>query len=224
MQFEMRIRSDVPAATAWLRAFGVEGVCDPGPADLRITEHETAASDTGMRQFVFAPRTLKQALDLALALGREAGRFSEAMRVIAEGERRLAGLQRHLRPVIDERGSRRTAAVVICLSPVKLAAGWVCDLVELAGGRCEGPADVVFVALPGHDLSQAHEQVRGRGLWSRFGPESLWLVDGSRFLAYPGPSLYRAAELIAAGLYGQALPIRVAPDEMRRVGAEVGAA
>lgn len=189
------------AAAAWLAAFGA---ADAHPAALGV---------------VFAPATYKEVLDGALVLGRAAGRFPEAMRVVADGEARLRRLRDRLGLARRDRAHEALprVAVVAQAEPFTLAGRWVPDLVAHAGGRAvlaeagqpavavswaalAGADPDVIVAAPG-DLCvlEAHpawahlRAVRtGRVLAEAF--------DGA-LRDCPGPGLVDAAERLAALLH-----------------------
>ena len=183
------------AATDWLDAFGARG-----------WEGEAA----------FDPQTFKQVLDAALRLGRAAGVFPEAMRVVAEGERRLRVLHARLGRRRDGTLAARptpTVAVLERLDPLTAAGRWVPDLVELAGGRAvcteagTPPAPVAWETL--RAAAPDVLVVAGRPDLALLSERSGWADLAGRVhcfgdrpsLLYPGPSLYDAVERLAALLH-----------------------
>jgi len=170
--------------------------------------------------FSFSPRTMKQILDRALALGNRIGRLSAAMACIAKGEERI----RHLRARI---GAQRDGTIrdgdaprAVCLQgvdPMVAAGRWVPDLIRLAGGdpvissagnepviltpdelRKHG-ADVIFVAAE-ESVGIAMAEFRSLAMPTT----QAWIVNGTRFTRTPGPALYRTIELFAAAFHGAA--------------------
>ncbi|HEX7071860.1 MAG TPA: ABC transporter substrate-binding protein [Rhodothermales bacterium] len=153
--------------------------------------------------FVFAPRTLKQILDRALALGHLAGVAREAMAWIADAERRLALAQR--RVGVMKRATARPRVVILHGDDVLLSGGyWCADLIELAGGhpvltesgdppkpvtvdgvRAARPDLVVLAPLSSADL----EERLGADVAVRRLPEEVEVLG-------PGPGVYRTVDVI----------------------------
>jgi hypothetical protein len=185
------------AASAWLAAVGAS--------------HDRVGD--------YQPRTLKQVLDGALALGAAAGRLEEAMRLVAGIEIRLAELARTLH--IDRRSGSvagvpapRIAIVsAIDRGDIVLPGGWVPGLAAAAGAAAVGPVeggpdvriaasrlsmlapDVVIVALdrpPAHVPARTHKTILEAG--RRGG--AVQTIDGTRFIK-PDPLVARSIELIA---------------------------
>lgn len=225
----MRIVSLSPAATDWLIAFGAaDRIAGAGGSDesaLRdlkpdLVVTESARGAWGEAEVVaFDPQTFKQVLDAALRLGRAAGVFPEAMRVVAEGEQRLHALHPRLNRRDGTLAGRPTPTVVVLerLDPLMTAGRWVPDLVELAGGRAvcaeagTPPAPVAWETL--HAANPDVLVVAGRPdlslLSERPGWNDLRAVRANRVhrfgdrpsLLHPGPSLYDAVERLAALLH-----------------------
>lgn len=177
------------------------------------------------------PMTLKQVLDQALRIGRAVGHQQEAMKFIAEREKRL----KHL---CAELGIRRetpaehlpSVACIEWLEPLMTAGHWVPDLVEMAGGRAvlseggepssyvewselrEADPDVLVLAPCGFTMKETMRDLHyltGREGWPdlqavRSG--RVYLLDGNAYFNRPGPRLYRSVELLAAALYPERLP------------------
>ncbi|HYE95158.1 MAG TPA: ABC transporter substrate-binding protein [Rubricoccaceae bacterium] len=194
--------------------------------------------------FDFAPSTFKQTLDAALALARVAGCLPDAFPVVAGIEERLRALHRRLGY------DRRTGTVdgaappsVVCIewpAPLFLAAHWVPDLIEHAGGRPLGPAagerspaatwgdvraldpDVLVLASCGRSTEEAMEDLAAlvaQPGWSELRAVregQAFALDG-RITSGPGPRLVRAAEVLAAALHPERAGVWLPPEELRRV-------
>ncbi|MFN3595723.1 MAG: ABC transporter substrate-binding protein [Rubricoccaceae bacterium] len=210
------------------------GVCAPDRATLE-TALGAALAGAGSAPATlvdFAPSTLKQALDAALALGRAAGRLPEAMRVVAEGEARLRALAARLR--LDRRAGTvagRPFPTLVCVewvAPPMTAGHWTPDLALLAGGRAllaapgarsayvtwdeiaAADPDVLVVAACGRPLEASARDLAARaGAWSGLRAARAgraFVADGDRLFNRPGPSLVEAAEVLAAALHPEAAP------------------
>jgi iron complex transport system substrate-binding protein len=180
------------------------------------------------------PRTLKQVLDWALALGAAAGRTAEAVRVVADVERRLLALARRLD--IDRRAETVAGApmppmaIVSSIQGVELVlpGRWVPGMAAAAGVRAVGvsegepdlrlemPAleafapDTVLLArsdAPGAEAATAGEVLTG-GAWR------IAAIDGSRFINLPGPELARSVELLAFVAHGDRSGVTPEPGEL----------
>lgn len=106
--------------------------------EVLVVPKEPSEADRNARigWFVFAPRTMKEALALALRLGVAVGCAERAMAVLGGLEARLQTLRAALgsgRGVPDARFPR--AAVVADPHLIRLAGGWVPDLLAHAGAR-----------------------------------------------------------------------------------------
>ena len=174
------------------------------------------------------PQTFKQVLDAALRLGRSADCLPEAMRVIGAGEARLRALHERIGRRRDGSLAEGSIPTVVCiewLEPLMTASHWVPNLVDLAGGRAvcaEAGArseyvawdairvadpDVIAVAACGFTVEDTRRDLHF--LTERPGWEDLravqsgrvFLFDGNAYFNRPGPSLYRAVELLAAALH-----------------------
>jgi iron complex transport system substrate-binding protein len=81
-------------------------------------------------------------------------------------------------------------------------------------------ADVVVFVLPGLALAEAVAALEARLAappWDGLAgaPVRAFALDGRRFVNSPGPTLVRAAELLASALHGAASGVAPAPDELR---------
>lgn len=175
----------------------------------------------------FRPATFKQVLDAALHLGRFTGHGTEAMDVVAAGERRLqrlrdaVGLPRAPRPA--------TLPTVGLLGDAEALPEWVCDVVDRAGGRPVVLADPEALERADPDvLALVGPDANPDGLRERPGWAELRAVQAGRVYAFgeaagllrPGPRLYRATELFALALYPdrvRGVVVPPGPGEMRRV-------
>jgi iron complex transport system substrate-binding protein len=194
---------------------------------------EALASWTHAAPDVFSmqPSTLKGVLDTGLRLGKRLGRLRDAMRVIADGEKRLRAL--HQRLGYNRRAAEPEAlpsvACIEWMDPLMVAGHWMPDVVEMAGGRAmladagapsetigldalrEADPDAIAVLPCGFSIEQTRRDLpalTGRPGWTslravREGRVALF--DGSAYFNRPGPRLYRSVELMAAALHDVAL-------------------
>jgi iron complex transport system substrate-binding protein len=175
-----------------------------------------------------APRTLKDAFDTALRIGRAIGRLETAMQVVASGEKRLQRLMDRLG--INREGKLRGAErpSVLCIEwidPLMAAGHWMPDVVEKAGGTAllgragepshyiswpevlEVDPDVIVFVPCGYDLKTTRDDLgrcSDRTGWNRLTAvreDRVYLLDGSAYFNRPGPRLYRSIELMAKVLH-----------------------
>lgn len=176
------------------------------------------------------PQTFKQALDAALGMGRAAGCLPEAMQFVGEGEARLHALHKRLGRRRDGSLVDRQPPTVVCiewLEPLMTAGHWVPDLVHLAGGRAvcaeagarsayvtwdavrAADPDVIVVAPCGFTVEATRRELHlltARPDWNALRAVRsgrVFLLEGNAYFNRPGPSLYRAVELLAAALHGE---------------------
>ncbi|WP_457654680.1 cobalamin-binding protein [Rhodocaloribacter sp.] len=198
------------------------------------------------RLFSMEPMTFKEVLNTALRLGREVGRTEAAMRVVAEGERRLRTLRERLGlPRAADPATFPTVACIEWMEPMMTAGHWMPDVAERAGGRAvladagtpsryvawdalrAADPDVIAVMPCGFPLERTRRDLHH--LTSKPGWTTLravrngrvFLFDGNAYFNRPGPCLYRAAELLAAALHPERVPVgslAVAPWEMEPLG------
>ena len=208
------------------------GVCAPPLRDVAAA----LAGPTGPGPDVldFAPATLKQVLDAALDLGRRSGVLGDAMRTVADGERRL-------RTLADRVGGRRgararpTVACVEWVDPPMTAGHWTPDLVEHAGARpvlsasgarsrtarwsevAEADPDVLVVAACGRGVEASLADLAAcEPEWSALRAVATgraFVLDGDRLFNRPGPSTVRSAEVLASVVWGEAAGIVAGRDE-----------
>lgn len=161
------------------------------------------------------PARLHEVLDDVRAVASACG-------VAERGETVVAGLRERLRRVAAKVSGRARprVAVVEWLAPPMLAAHWVPDAIEAAGGDPVGPApgtpspyatwdeiralraDAVIVAACGFDLPRTVAEARPvRDQLLELAPRVL-VLDGNAYLNRPGPRLVEAVEEIAGWLQG----------------------
>ena len=206
--------------------------CDVCAVSLDALE-AALAEWTGARPQIFSmePMTFKQALDAALRLGRTVGRMPEAMRVIADGERRLRVLHERIGRRRDGSLADRPTPTVACIEwiePLMTAGHWTPDLVDLAGGRAvcteagapsqyiawdalvAADPDVLAVVACGFTIEEALRDLHflsDRPEWDALRAVRagrVFVFDGDAYFNRPGPRLYRSVELLAAALHGDA--------------------
>ena len=179
------------------------------------------------------PQTLKGVLDRVLTDARAAGRLPEAMRLLGDGELRLAQLAARLG--LDRRtgtvGGRPfpTAALITALDAdtVTLTGRWGPDLLERAGARPLGPAPgeadavwswealggaapaVVILAISGELPVDVGDRIRKGVPGVR-----VCALDGA-LVNRPGPALVRTVELLAEAVHGAASGVEAGPDAPR---------
>jgi hypothetical protein len=137
-----------------------------------ITVVHDGAPKPDQRRVEWQPGTFKEVLSRALALGAAAGCQPGMMRVIAEGEARLAALRDRLG--IDRKaGPDRLVPCEVLLTDGQTLPSWVPDLVDRAAGR-----------PPRHEIQEKAHIVR-------LGPDIL----------VPGPHLYDVVLRIARELH-----------------------
>lgn len=206
-----------------------------------VPQHEVEAlladgADESPRLFSFTPSTLKQVLDDALTMGKAIGRLEEAIRWLGAAEARLAQLRAAMG--LHKRTDPASLPSVVCIEwiePLMVAGHWMPDLAEQAGARAllgakgepstyvswdavrQADPDVLAIMPCGFTIDQTRRDLAC--LTQRPGWEALRAVragrvilfDGQAYFNRPGPRLYRAIELMAAGVHGPVAAGGVAP-------------
>jgi len=190
---------------------------------------------------VFAPATLKQALDGVLSLARAADRLPDAMRMLAEIEMRIGavgsaiGRDRRGGTVGGQPAPRVAIATAVSEGEIVLGGRWVPDLAAAAGAEAvlvrageddlsstpaelarAGPA-LLVLALPGVHVAGAlrtHGVLRASAGWQPLRRTPTVAIDGRRYVVAPGPSIVRAVELLAAAIHGYRPAPAPAPVEL----------
>lgn len=176
------------------------------------------------------PSRLQEVLGDIRRVARAAGREAVAEDVVAKLEERLDGLRaRH--PHLH---SRPRVACLEWIEPLMLAAHWIPDLVDLAGGTydmvqagAQSPTigwgdllaarpDVVVLMPCGFKLEQTRRELsllRARPEWQQLPAVRngrVYAVDGNAYFNRPGPRLVDSAELLAGliqpGFYARLMP------------------
>lgn len=223
----MRIVSLVPEATQWLVAFGTEGQVVAQSSDgnlgdvpivespeyIRVLEPDLIISRMPMEslaaieQIVFNPQTLKNILESALLLAHKSGGFEQGMKVLADGEKRLAELKLRLqdRPPIP-------SVVLSETEPLAAAGRWFPDMLKQAGGNPRfavgGSADTQV--LPDQLEDVVRIVCRSESLTTPHLSRPYWILDGTRF-GKADPTVFDTVELLAYALHGSTAGIT--PDE-----------
>jgi len=230
----MRVISLVPAASAWISRFEASDALLPidpeSPIDeqlarlrpdLIIVGDEGFAPAPPIATMTFAPKTFKDVLDLALALGSRLNRLSQAMHVIAHGEARLQALRQRIGITRDGQidGAPPPSVLVLASSePPMIAGQWVPDLVAFAGGRPVGAdsgappmyleeggavqADVLILTTS-QDIAKKDVVAETLGpVIEQVGARQAWLVD-RQFVMEPTPELHQGVEILAMALHGE---------------------
>jgi iron complex transport system substrate-binding protein len=165
------------------------------------------------------PHTLDEVLGSVVAVGEAAGAEIAASALVAQLGSRLAALSRSVagRP-------RQRVALLEWSDPPFAAGHWVPELVRAAGGDevlgvsgrpsrevtwaavAGASPDVVVVAPCGFDLPAAC--AAAAEVLPRLPPGvAVWAVDGSAYVARPGPRLVEGAEALAWALHPDAVPV-----------------
>jgi iron complex transport system substrate-binding protein len=192
----------------------------------------------------FSPSTVKEILDGALRIGRHLGVLESAMRWISDQEVRLA----HLRTRIGVSksgeiagGSRARVVVLEWIDPPMTAGHWIPDMVELAGADtllaspdgksvatsweivAASEPDVLLVASCGRTVAESSQDLASSPGWRQLPTllrDRTWILDGTTFVTTPGPSLYRAIQLVASVIYPERAPMRYEPWELQQASAQ----
>jgi len=152
-------------------------------------------------------------------------RVAEACAAPGRGAAVVADLQARLaRTRSETQGSRPRVAVIEWLAPPMLAAHWIPDTIEAAGGVSVGPPagepspyatwdeiralspDAAIVAPCGFDLVRTVSEATFLSATLRGLAPRVLLMDGNAYLNRPGPRIVEAAETIAAWLRGEPVP------------------
>ena len=155
----------------------------------------------------------------------DVGAVAAACGVRERGEAVVAALRARLDRLAQAAPASRPRIVVIeWLAPPMLAGHWVPETIAAAGGASVGPEagvpspyatwdevralapDAVIVAPCGFDLPRTIAEARPLADTLRSLAPRVLLMDGNAYLNRPGPRLVEAAETIAAGLRGEAVP------------------
>jgi iron complex transport system substrate-binding protein len=193
-----------------------QAACDVCAISYEQVARVAARVASGARVVSLQPARLSDVLRDVQTVAEACGVPERGAEVAASLETRLESLRR-LAPV-----SRPRVAVLEWLCPPMLAAQWVPDLLEAAGGAAVGPPagglstyvewrDIVTLALDalvvapcGFDLVRTSSEAEAhRERLATLAPRVL-LVDGNAYWNRPGPRLVDAAEQLAAWLHGRA--------------------
>ena len=195
-----------------------QGVCEVCAVDELVVERAIDDIDADPQLVTIDSHTIDEVLDDLQHLGDVLERPDRAASVRTDLEARLDAL-RVRRP--DDSADRPRVVVFDWTDPVMVAAHWVPELVEAAGGRydlAEAGEDarprewdeivaydpeVAIVAPCGFDLEQTAanlEDLTDRDGWDDLAAverDQAWAIDGHHYLNRPGPRLVDAAEMLA---------------------------
>ncbi|RJP30289.1 MAG: cobalamin-binding protein [Phycisphaerales bacterium] len=172
--------------------------------------------------------TLSGLFDDIRRVGRMAGGNSRATNLIEALRGRIEAVAARTRPL--QPTARPRTACIEWIEPLSLAANWMPDLLDLAGGRCELTASgqrsgftgwetirafepQVIVVMPcGFDLERTLEAAGV--LTSQDGWDALpavrrrrvWAMDGNAYFNRSGPRLIDSVELLAHILHPELFP------------------
>ena len=155
-------------------------------------------------------------------------KVAEAFGAPARGDALVARLEDRLnavRAAVPRAAPRPSIACVEWIEPLMMAANWVPELVDCAGGNnCFGEAgkhsgyldagelfaadpDVIAVMPCGFDIDRAWREMQplaGRPEWSRLRAVRngrVAMVDGNQYFNRPGPRVVESAEILAECLH-----------------------
>lgn len=187
------------------------------PTVLRAAR--SAGGEGGPMIVSLEPHSFADVLATIGLVARLAGVPEAGERLVADLERRLAGLDRAAPP--------RRVALVEWLDPLFAPGHWVPEQVELAGGSsvigtagarsreaswdalADARPEVVVLGLCGFDLPRtireweafvAPPALRRSAPWK---DGELWAIDGSSYVSRPGPRLVDGVEILASILSGR---------------------
>jgi iron complex transport system substrate-binding protein len=187
--------------------------------------------DAGRRVPILAlnPTSLGAVLDDILAVGRAAHCTAAAEALVHSLRRRMTNIAR--RTAALTAADRPRAAIIEWIDPLMLAANWVPELLELAGGRCplvtgghhstyvtwqdvvEWDPECIVVSPCGFDLTRAVREAQGLAeteAWSRLDAVRrgrVFALDGNAYLNRSGPRLVDTLEIIAHLLHPYLFPV-----------------
>ncbi len=216
----MRLISLLPAATDWLHALNAQKhlvgrskdhtqpevqalpVVSAKPEDLLALQPDFVISPTdisGVPILIFAPETMKQALDRVLKLGKVTGKFPEALKLVANLETTLLTKQKQ-RGINPKRPPQKpSVAYISSFSPLTIEKRWIPDVIEHAGGTAfsdEIGANVPDVWLIGYgDNTLTATQIAFQE-WlasQHISAPITFFVPNTLYL-YPSPQLYEAID------------------------------
>ena len=214
--------------------------CDVCAVSMPHLEADLAAWTGGKPEiFSMEPYTLRDALTMAMHLGRAIGRIEATLGYVGEEEERLDTLRKTLG--FHKRSDPSAWPTVVCvewIEPLMSAGHWMPDIVNMAGGRAllteketpskyiswealrEADPDVLAVMACGFALDQTRRDMtyltekEGWNELKAVREGRVYLFDGNAYFNRPGPRLYRSIELMAAVLYPEKAGVEVAPWEM----------
>ncbi|MFC3958987.1 cobalamin-binding protein [Halovivax cerinus] len=210
-----------------------QGVCDVCAVDTVLVADAVEEIDAEPEIVTIDAHTIAEVFDDLERLGRVLNRSKRARAVRADLESRLEAVRER---TPDEPDAQPSVAVFDWTDPVMVAAHWVPELVEIAGGRYElaeagsdsrprewdelrsGDPDALVVAPCGYDLAQTAENLgdlTDRPGWDELAAVRagrVWAVDGTHYLNRPGPRLVDAAETLARLLHPDRFDADDTPD------------
>ncbi|WP_247730254.1 ABC transporter substrate-binding protein [Halovivax limisalsi] len=213
-----------------------QGVCDVCAVDTAAVADAVEGIDAEPELVTIDAHTIDEVFDDLERLGRVLGREDRARDVRSDLDARLDALRERAPADPD---ARPRVAIFDWTDPLMVAAHWVPELVEIAGGRYalassgerarprewaeirDYDPEVVVVAPCGYDLAQTAANLAD--LTDRAGWRDLaavdagraWAMDGHHYLNRPGPRLVDAAEALAAMLQPEATADAVDADRRR---------
>jgi hypothetical protein len=204
------------------------------PGGERRVETAAIAAWPTEKLFVWAPYTLKSAMDAALRLARAVGRLPKMMHVLGEREKALKALS-HGR---KEASGRAPAAIcLICRDTCHVMGLWAPDLIERAGGEplllqagdpsiplragdlAQRPPDIIFAGLRGREAA-GEDRLRAALSGAPFESE-VYLVSPDMLLT-SGPALHETVLQFSVALRGKEWTPGTGMNVLRRHGSAGG--
>ncbi len=193
-------------------------VCAVRLADVQdaVAEHPQLSST---RVVALNPKSLTDVLDDVVVIGSAAGIDAEARAHRRSLQLRVDAVRRQTTPLAS--AQRPPIAIIEWIEPLMLAANWIPELVELAGGRhdltqqgqpsrrsdfarlADYDPEIVVVAPCGFDLERTLSEsavLAGHEAWwhlSAVRRDRVYAVDGDGYISRAGPRLVDSLEILA---------------------------
>eukprot|EP00803_Ostreobium_quekettii_P002240 evm.model.scf_178.7 EVM.evm.TU.scf_178.7 scf_178:70630-75639(+) len=190
----------------------------------------------------YVPRVVHLGASSIDGIWKDIQKIADALGVHKQGAQFIQSLQRQVYTTKVAAMGRGVPKVAVfqCMTPFLAAPPWASELIRLLGAedaleeaeKCAGSplerlkssSDVVIFALQGLKLNEAAAQVkRTLDTLSDGGPSRarMAVVDGSRVLCQPGPSISESLEVLLEVLHPEAQPFGHQGELWRSLGREM---